>query len=41
VYQYQPTPRDDARELMHETLDEWAEYVHERIDEFADGPAAE
>lgn len=36
VYQYTATPIDDARELMHETLDEWAAYVHERIDEFGD-----
>jgi predicted transcriptional regulator len=34
VYQYNPTPLSDARELMHETLDAWAEYVHQRIDEF-------
>ncbi|WP_255151734.1 helix-turn-helix domain-containing protein [Halorarius halobius] len=34
VYQYTATPADEARELMHETLDEWAAYVHERIDEF-------
>ena len=34
VYQYSPTPLDEARELMHETLDEWAAYVHGRIDEF-------
>ena len=34
VYQYNATPADEARELMHETLDEWAAYVHERIDEF-------
>jgi predicted transcriptional regulator len=34
VYQYSPTPLDEARELMHETLDAWADYVHERIDEF-------
>jgi predicted transcriptional regulator len=39
VYQYTATPLDEARELMHETLDEWAAYVHERIDEF--GPGAE
>lgn len=37
VYQYSPTPLAEARELMHETLDAWAEYVHGRIDEF--GPA--
>lgn len=34
VYQYRPTPPEEARELMHETLEEWAAYVHERIDEF-------
>jgi predicted transcriptional regulator len=34
VYQYNATPVDEARDLMHETLDEWAAYVHERIDEF-------
>jgi len=34
VYQYAATPRAEAAELMHETLDEWADYVHDRIDEF-------
>ena len=34
VYQYRATPPDEAPELMHETLEEWAAYVHERIDEF-------
>jgi predicted transcriptional regulator len=34
VYQYRATPTDDAREMMHETLDEWAAYVHEKIDDF-------
>ncbi len=34
VYQYTATQLDDARELMHDTLDEWAAYVHERIDDF-------
>lgn len=34
VYQYTATPLDEARALMHDTLDEWAAYVHERIDEF-------
>lgn len=38
VYQYTATPLSEARELMHETLDEWAAYVHDRIDEF--GPEA-
>ena len=36
VYQYSPTPLDEARELMHRTLDAWAAYVHERIDEFGE-----
>jgi predicted transcriptional regulator len=34
VYQYRATPPEEARELMHETLDEWTAYVHEKIDEF-------
>ncbi len=34
VYQYRPTPPEEARALMHETLEEWTAYVHERIDEF-------
>jgi predicted transcriptional regulator len=34
VYQYSPIPLDEARDLMHETLDEWTVYVHDRIDEF-------
>ena len=38
IYQYSATPVDEARELMHRTLDEWAAYVHERIDEFGDDP---
>lgn len=37
VYQYSATPLAEARELMHQTLDEWAAYVHDRIDEFGDG----
>jgi predicted transcriptional regulator len=36
VYQYSPTPLEEARELMHDTLDAWADYVHERIDEFGE-----
>jgi predicted transcriptional regulator len=36
VYQYSATPLDDARDLMHETLDEWTAYVHGRIDEFGE-----
>jgi predicted transcriptional regulator len=34
VYQYTATPVNEARELMHETLDEWTAYVHDRIDKF-------
>ena len=34
VYQYTATPLEDARDLMHDALDAWAEMVHERIDEF-------
>ncbi|MFC6989872.1 helix-turn-helix domain-containing protein [Haloplanus sp. GCM10025708] len=36
VYQYTATPLPEAKERMHETLDEWVERVHERIDEFGD-----
>jgi predicted transcriptional regulator len=36
VYQYSATPLAEARELMHQTLDQWAAYVHERIDEFGE-----
>ena len=36
VYQYSATPLPEARELMHETLEEWAAYVHERIDAFGE-----
>ena len=34
VYQYYPIPVSEAKELMHEAVDEWAEQVHERIEEF-------
>ena len=34
VYQYSATPLEEARELMHETLEEWTAYVHDRIDDF-------
>ena len=36
VYQYTATPLPEAKELMHETLEEWAAYVHSRIEEFGD-----
>jgi predicted transcriptional regulator len=34
VYQYTATPLPEAKEMLHEALDEWAETVHDRIDEF-------
>ena len=36
VYQYTATPLPQAKELMHATLEEWADYVHGRIDEYGD-----
>jgi predicted transcriptional regulator len=36
IYQYGATPLPEARELMHETLDEWCAYVHDRIDELGE-----
>ena len=36
VYQYSATPLPAAKDLMHETLDAWADYVHDRIDEFGE-----
>jgi len=34
VYQYTATPLSEARELMHDALDQWAAAVHDRIDSF-------
>ncbi|SDL88696.1 Predicted transcriptional regulator [Halogranum gelatinilyticum] len=34
VYQYTATPLDEAKELLHDALDEWVETVHARIEEF-------
>jgi predicted transcriptional regulator len=34
VYQYTATPLPEAKEMLHEALDEWAEQVHASIDEF-------
>ena len=34
VYQYTATPLTEARELMHEALDQWAAAVHDSIDTF-------
>lgn len=37
VYQYTATPLPEAKGMLHEALDEWAETVHKRIDEFGEG----
>ena len=37
VYQYTATPLPEAKEMLHEALDEWVETVHGRIDEFGRG----
>ena len=34
VYQYTATPLPEAREMLHEALDEWVASVHRAIDEF-------
>ncbi|WP_142860938.1 helix-turn-helix domain-containing protein [Salinigranum halophilum] len=34
VYQYTATPLPEAKGMLHDALDTWAETVHERIDEF-------
>jgi predicted transcriptional regulator len=34
VYQYTATPLPEAKEMLHEALDRWAEKVHCSIDEF-------
>jgi predicted transcriptional regulator len=33
VYQYTATPLPEAKEMMHEALDEWVTAVHDRIDD--------
>lgn len=40
VYRHEPTSLDEAKELMHHTLDEWCAYVHSRIDEFGEQPSS-
>jgi predicted transcriptional regulator len=40
VYQYTATPLPEAKEMLHDALDTWAETVHERIDDFGSGSAA-
>jgi len=37
VYQYTATPLDEARDLLHEALDQWAAAVHDSIDAFDGG----
>jgi predicted transcriptional regulator len=34
IYQYTGTELPDAKEMLHEALDEWAERVHRRIDDY-------
>mgnify|MGYP000577928362 CR=1 FL=1 len=36
VYQYTATPLPEAKELLHDALDEWVETVHGVIEEFGD-----
>lgn len=36
VYQYTATPIDEAKEMLHEALDEWVETVHAAIEGFGD-----
>jgi len=38
VYQYTATDLPEAKELLHEALDEWTETVHDVIDEFDGRP---
>ncbi len=41
VYQYTATPVPDAKELLHDALDEWVERVHGVIAEFDGDERAE
>ncbi len=34
VYQYSATPLPEAKTMLHDALDEWADRVHAEIDEF-------
>ncbi|NHN46257.1 MarR family transcriptional regulator [Halostella sp. JP-L12] len=34
VYQYTATPLPEAKTMLHEALDQWAEVVHDSIDSF-------
>ncbi len=37
VYQYSATPLPEAKTMLHDALDAWAERVHEEIDGFGTG----
>jgi predicted transcriptional regulator len=43
VYQYTATPLDEAKEMLHDALDTWADLVHAEIDDFGldDDPTAD
>ena len=34
VYQYTATPLPEAKQLLHDALDQWVEHVHGAIEEF-------
>lgn len=36
VYQYTATPLPEAKNLLHDALDQWVENVHDSIDEFGE-----
>jgi predicted transcriptional regulator len=36
VYQYTATPLPEAKEMLHDALDTWAETVHREIDDFGE-----
>jgi predicted transcriptional regulator len=36
VYQYTATPLPEAKEMLHDALDQWAERVHDEIDAFGE-----
>jgi len=37
VYQYTATPLPEAKEMLHDALDQWASRVHDEIDAFGEG----
>ncbi len=36
VYEYTAVPLPEAKEMLHEALEEWVEMVHDRIDAFGE-----